>query len=49
MKPEEAMQAYITRLQSIVRELRSVGETVNDSRIVDRLIAGLPQQYDNLK
>jgi len=31
MKPDEEMQVYITRLQGIVRKLRSVGETVNDS------------------
>ena len=48
-KDGEPMQDYITRLQHIVLQLRTVGQVVDANRIVDRLIHDLSPAYDDLK
>ena len=45
MAKDEKMVTYITRMKTILRELKGVGENVPDSRWTSRLIAGLPQKY----
>ena len=49
MHDDEKMVQYIARVKRVVRELKSVGENVPDTRWTNRLIAGLPRRYSILK
>ena len=45
----EKMAKYISRMKTIVRELKGIGQDVPDARWISRLIAGLSRKYNILK
>ena len=49
MLADERMDKYISRMKSIVRDLRAIGQVVPESRWTNRLVAGLPREYSVFK
>ncbi|XP_051115214.1 uncharacterized protein LOC127240534 [Andrographis paniculata] len=48
MKESEGVQNYYTRLMSITNQMRSLGEEIRDSRVVEKILVSLPPSYDSM-
>lgn len=48
MKESESISEYFTRVNSIVTQMASNGEILEDERIVEKVLRTLPQNFDYL-
>lgn len=48
MRDDESLSAYITKLFDLINQMRSYGEDLARSRIVQKLLISLPSAYDSI-
>ncbi|XP_074289437.1 uncharacterized protein LOC141614589 [Silene latifolia] len=46
IKESESIKDYYTRVMDIINQMRGLGEVVEDSRVVEKILASLPPKYD---
>jgi hypothetical protein len=46
MKENESVECFITRVQNIVNVIHVHGETIEDKRIVEKVLRSLPKKFD---
>ena len=46
MKEEETVKQYSDRIMAVVNSIRLLGEQFNEARIVEKVIATLPERYE---
>ena len=46
MKENESIEDFITRVQNVVNAIHSHGETLEDRRIVEKVLRSLPRKFD---
>ena len=47
--PSEDIAHYVARCKSTARTIRAAGEPCSDNLVINRLLAGLPSDYDHIK
>lgn len=47
--PGEDIPHYITRSKAVARSLRAAGENCSNRHVINRLLAGLPRDYDGVR
>ncbi|XP_022874188.1 uncharacterized protein LOC111393019 [Olea europaea var. sylvestris] len=45
-KDNEVMQFYLTRVSEIVNQIRSLGDTIEEKKVVQKVLRSLPAKYD---
>lgn len=45
-KEGDGMQAYLTRVAEIVNQIRSLGDTIDERKVVQKVLRNLPSKYD---
>ena len=48
MKESEGVSDYITRVQTVVNQLKRNGETITDSRVVEKILRSLTENFENV-
>lgn len=48
MKDDELLNDYLTRLTDVINQMKSYGENIDDSRIVEKLLLSLSLKYDTI-
>lgn len=48
MKDDELLNDYLTRLTDVINQMKSYGENIVDSRIVEKLLLSLSPKYDTI-
>ena len=48
MSDSESVQDYYTKITKIVNEMKTFGEQISDSRIVEKVLVSLPQKFDSM-
>ncbi|GKF55885.1 retrovirus-related pol polyprotein from transposon TNT 1-94, partial [Tanacetum coccineum] len=48
MKETEGVSDYITRVQAVVNQLKRNGETLTDSRVVEKILRSLTEKFENV-
>ena len=48
MKETEGVSDYITRVQTIVNQLKRNGETLTDARVVEKILQSLTEDFENV-
>ena len=48
MKENESVECFITRVQNIVNAIHAHGETIEDRRIVGKVLRSLPNNFDHV-
>ena len=48
MKDSEDICSYITRVQTIVNQLKRNGETLTDTRVVEKILQSLTDDFENV-
>ena len=46
MKEQESMAEYFTRVTSVVNQMTSCGEILEDERVVEKILRSLPPKFD---
>lgn len=46
MGDDESIQNYYTKITTIVNEMKTFGEEISDSRIVEKILVSLPPKFD---
>jgi len=48
MKESESVSEYITRVQTVVNQLNRNGETLSDTRVVEKILRSLTDNFENV-
>lgn len=48
MNDSESIQNFLTRITSIVNQIRNYGDTIEDKRIVEKVLRSLPLKFDHV-
>ena len=48
MKETEGVSDYITRVQTVVNQLKGNGETLTDARVVEKILRSLTENFENV-
>ncbi|WOH12137.1 hypothetical protein DCAR_0831636 [Daucus carota subsp. sativus] len=48
MKDGESVQEFLSRVSGIVSQMRALGETIPDKKIVCKVLRSLPQKFDSV-
>ncbi|KAF7842239.1 putative RNA-directed DNA polymerase [Senna tora] len=48
MKEGESIQAFFSRVSNIVNQIRSNGDTIEDKKIVQKILRSLPAKFDHV-
>ena len=48
MKESEGVSDYITRVQTVVNQLKRNGETLTDARVVEKILRSLTENFENV-
>ncbi|KAJ4756551.1 polyprotein [Rhynchospora pubera] len=48
MKESEGVSDYITRIQTVVNQLKTNGETLSDTRVVEKILRSLTDNFENV-
>lgn len=48
MNEGESIQAYFSRVSGIIKQIRSYGDTIQDRKIVEKILRSLPAKYDHV-
>ena len=48
MKESEGVSEYITRVQTVVNQLKRNGETITDTRVVEKILRSLTENFENV-
>lgn len=46
MKENESLNEYFNRLSELVNQMKSHGDTIDDHRIVDKILISLTEKFD---
>ena len=48
MKEKESVQDYLSKVSSIVNQMRSFGENISDSTVVRKVLRSLTKNYNHV-
>lgn len=48
MKDSESVESFFTQVMGLVNQIRSHGETLEDKRIVEKVLRSLPTKFDSI-
>ena len=48
MKESETIQAFFSRVSAIVKQFRSCGDTIENKKIVKKILKSLPPKFDHI-
>lgn len=45
-KGDQSIATYFSIVQALAQQLKSAGKTLNDNDLIDKILSGLPEEYD---